>query len=657
MSARHMSGGGSRQSSRGYAAQGAPRAASRHTQPRYDQAARLAEVERVKHSHGGPRPGRRKRRHRLRWVLLALFLVLLAAGGVCGYAGYSMYKDVKAVEADAKEVMAVSDALTAAVKSGDSSQIEPAVQRAASAAADMRQITHGRLWNLATHVPTYGEDVKTVQTLTDTVDNLAKNGLVPLGQSLSGVSLASLIGQDNTINVAVLQNLVAALQQTGPVIHDTNAKLQALPAAHVDKLNEMVSKARTQFASVDQGVTVAEGIAPYIPQMLGADGQTQTYLVTAQNTSEIRSTGGFPGSMGVITVTDGKMEVGEFSGISKVLKGMNGIDLGLTDEQKAAYRWNIPAVPINIIDHAGDASITPDFPLAAKIWAKEYEYVHGTKLSGVIGVNPVFLQNMMALTGQSFQVQGKTLDGSNVGTVLMHDVYFEFGNDNSAQDEFFSTAASHAFSGLFDGLGKVGVTKLSTFLTDNISAGNLRVWFADDGVANAMSGLNASGALPTDETKPQSGVYYNDLTASKMGWYVSINNQVGQATKNADGTTSYQVTTLLKNNMSGEELAEAPMYVYGANNLKRDKSDMVFQLYLTAPAGGSISGVQASSDQGESLDFGSFQVDGHDMMGALGRMRSGETITITYTVTVSAAATQPLVVYNNPTAQAIAGWA
>ena len=55
--------------------------------------------------------------------------------------------------------------------------------------------------------------------------------------------------------------------------------------------------------------------------MLGANGQTRTYVVVAQNNSELRATGGFPGSTGLLTGTNGKIELGEFSGISKLNGG------------------------------------------------------------------------------------------------------------------------------------------------------------------------------------------------------------------------------------------------------------------------------------------------------------------------------------------------
>lgn len=46
--------------------------------------------------------------------------------------------------------------------------------------------------------------------------------------------------------------------------------------------------------------------------MLGANGQTRNYLMYAMNNVEIRACGGFGGSQGLISVTDGQMSIGEF---------------------------------------------------------------------------------------------------------------------------------------------------------------------------------------------------------------------------------------------------------------------------------------------------------------------------------------------------------
>ncbi|WP_307738560.1 DUF4012 domain-containing protein [uncultured Parolsenella sp.] len=656
--ASHMAGGDGSTGGRRHARSDNGRA-GRAAAPssRYDErpsaASRLDEVERVKRSHKGPKPGKRVHRHRgLKRFLIAFFAILVVLGGVGGFCGYRMYRDVKSVQADAQKVLGVSDALKQAVKDGDGTKVASAMNDAAAAASRMKVTTHTTLWNVASHIPVYGEDVKTVQSLTTTVDTLASEGLVPLGKGLSQVNFEDLIGDDGSIDVATMQTAVDALQTSAPSIHQANQELQALPKAHIGKLNDVLTKAQDKFSSVDAGVTAAEAVAPYVPQLFGANGQTATYLVTAQNTSEIRATGGYPGSMGLITVTDGKMSVGDFSSIYSVMGGFDTSALGVTQEEVDAYDWG----SLSSAGSVGDASFSPDFTRAADVWKRAYEAGHpGTTITGVIGVSPVFLQNMMKLTGQTVEAGGMSLNGDNVGKALMHDTYWKLPVDQ--QDAFFAGVASQVFSGMMGSLGKVNMTDLLQFVKDNGSAGNFHVWFADDALNSAFSSMNVSGSIPdTDEAKPQVGVYYNDRSYSKMGWYISINNQVGQGVKNADGTTTYQVTTTIKNNLGGGELSNIPQYVSGYSTKKRGVGDAVFILSITNPAGGTVSDVSASSDKGGGLSFSQHAVDGHTLQRAMGNLNAGETMTVTYTVTVSANATEPLTVHQNPTAQAIAGW-
>ena len=606
----------------------------------------------MKRSHKGPKPGKRVHRHRgLKRFFAALFAVLVILGAVGGFCGYKLYQDVKAVQSDAQKVLAVSDQLKQAVKDGDGSKVASSMEEVAVASSRMKATTHGTLWNLATHIPVYGEDVRTVQSLTTTLDALATNGLVPLGKGLSQVNLKSLIGDDGSIDVATMQSAVEALQASAPAIHQANQEIQALPKAHVGKLDDVLTKAKDQFSSIDAGVTAAEGVAPYIPQLFGVNGQTATYLVTAQNTAELRATGGYPGSIGVITVTDGRMSVGDFSAINSFMGDFDTSALGVTQEEVDAYDWG----SLSRASSVGDASFSPDFTRAAQVWKSAYEAGHSVSVTGVIGVNPIFLQNMMQLTGQSIEADGMTLNGDNVGKALMHDAYWQLSVDQ--QDSFFASVASQVFSGMMGGFGKVGITNLLQFFKDNGSAGNFHVWFADDALNKAFSEMNVSGAIPdTDETKPQVGVYYNDRSYSKLGWYVSMSNQVGEGVKNADGTTTYQMTTTVKNNLGGSELASIPSYVSGYNMNKRNVGDAVYGLVLTVPAGGSISNASGTTDQGGSLSLEQYSVGGHTLLRGRGNLGAGETLTVTYTVTVSANAAEPLAVYQNPTAQAIAGW-
>ncbi len=52
---------------------------------------------------------------------------------------------------------------------------------------------------------------------------------------------------------------------------------------------------------------------------------------------------------------------------------------------------------------------------------------------------------------------------------------------------------------------------------------------------------------------PVAGVYFNNLSFSKLDWYLNADTQIGQGSKNGDGTCSYRITVTLTNIMTQEE--------------------------------------------------------------------------------------------------------
>ena len=80
---------------------------------------------------------------------------------------------------------------------------------------------------------------------------------------------------------------------------------------------------------------------------------------------------------------------------------------------------------------------------------------------------------------------------------------------------------------------------------------------------------------------------------------------------------------------------------------KRSDDDLFVTAFLVAPAGGSISGVTASSGAGA----GEATLYGHDVWRVDVNLYAQESVTITYQVTVSAEAIQELEVHQTPLAQ------
>ena len=607
-----------------------------------------------------PKRGRKHHHHRGRRVLAIVLIVIVALLCAGGATAYALYSDAQAIKTDAASVTAQSSSLTDQLLSGDTQGAHNSAAAIASSAEDMHARTQGFAWNVASVLPVYGSDVQAVRTLCASFDDLATNGLLPMTASLEGASLSNLVASDGSIDVNTLSTLLDSLQSIAPVVDRASTDINSVHADHISQINEPLQKAQDLITSMNQVVSVSSELSTTLPAMLGANGETKTYLIVAQNNAEIHATGGLAGSMGSLTVTDGKMKVGDFYTPYELKNYKDGKYAApeITDEEKQLFGTRL-------ITERVDVGYTPDFTRASQLLSAMWEGNKKGSVDGVIAIDPIFLQDMLSVVGGFTAADGTAIDGSNAATVLLHDVYWNI--PVSQQDAYFASVAAQAADQIFSNVGSADIKALGNVLKESAANGNLLMWMSDPDQEELMEKLGVAGNLKQDPTAPELGVYVDDDSGAKLSWYLSEDTQVGDAVKNADGTTSYQVTTTYKNNLTEDQAKSLPSYVDNHNGIARESGDMVLFLYLIAPAGGTItidneSGYFDSSMyppySGVISQAGMAQAsyEGLDTWYCATQVAPGETTSITYTVTVSSQATQPLSVRETPTLQQIAGW-
>lgn len=131
---------------------------------------------------------------------------------------------------------------------------------------------------------------------------------------------------------------------------------------------------------LDRLLPVARAItdaAPVLPWLLGND-QPRHYLLLAQNSDELRATGGFITSIGLVTIRSGRILTLDFKDSIEV------------------DNWTVPHPdpPAPFTRYMGidlwvtrDANWSPDFPTAARQVASLYENDTGLRVDGVIAVD------------------------------------------------------------------------------------------------------------------------------------------------------------------------------------------------------------------------------------------------------------------------------
>lgn len=588
------------------------------------------------HHHHHHRRGRR-----IAAIVGAVVAVLLV---VCGVCGALVYRDAMDVLDQSKDVMAQAATISDDLKNGNGDELNSTVQGMASEVSSMHAKTSGPLWVAASYVPVLGDDIRVARGVVEQADNLMQNALMPVAQSLQGVSLSTLL-QDGTVDVQTLESVSAALSQAQPVVEQASSAIDALPQAHIGKVRDNVDKVRGPIASAAETLKGFNEIAPILPQMLGASG-TRNYLLVAQNLAELRSTGGLPGSMGVLTIDNGHISLNEFVPATS-LDNEDGGHYGITDEEMAIWGKND-----RLGKHICDTNLIPDFARDSQVWSEWWQDKKGTAVDGVIAIDPVLLQKLLTLTG-GIEVDGHSIDGSNAAKALLNDAYNEMPIDQT--DQFFSNVASRAFDHVMGNLGSISLPDLAQTLGDAVGEQHLFTWMANTDEQALVEKAGAAGTLGNDSANPQLGVFISDDTYSKKSWFFSTDTQVSDGTTNADGTTTYHVTTTLTNHLTADEADNSASYITGYNLDRRDNTDMVMWIYLVAPAGGSISNVSQEGGDVALQDFTELPYNGLSVTFANPRIDGGETMTVTYAVTCAAGAA-PMTVRTTPTAQSVAGW-
>jgi hypothetical protein len=567
---------------------------------------------------------------------LAIVLCIVAAVVVAlGVSGYFFYRSAKTVAADASSLVSETTAFSKSLASGDTSSLDASAQKIESLASSMEEETQSPLWSVASAVPVVGSDISKVRTLASVAHDLSTKVVTPAAQSLSGITMKSVFS-DGKIDIATVQTLCNTVSDLQPEIDSAAKRVDALGTAQLEQLKEPLEKAKSTLDELDAAATGMAEVAPSLPSMLGANG-ARNYLVIAQNNSEIRSTGGFPGSRMVLTIDNGQIELGDFQAVGTHFAAGT---IPLTDEE---YHVVNDIMQTGATFAPGDVNAVPSFPRAAQLMKWCWEAEGNDTVDGVVAIDPVFLQSLLGLVGGVTTEDGTVVDGTNAAEILLNKTYYL---PTAEQDPFFSEVASLAMNKVMSSLGSASMTDLAKTVEDGVSQGRFLVYMDNADEESAIASLGAEGEVNQDSQNPVTGFYIYDKTGSKLDWYLDMRSSLSEPTTNADGTKSYQVTVTLHNTTTLEQMEdELPDYITGTTPEVHNYS-MITSFMAMAPAGGTISDFKVDADEVNSEAEATLY--GNDVWAGYVNIYPSATATFTYTVTTAAGAND-LSVWKTPT--------
>ncbi len=296
-----------------------------------------------------------------------------------------------------------------------------------------------------------------------------------------------------------IENNQATFAEIRGGIDKAKLKLSGINAEEIiglgkDKLLEINSL-------LNQAVSGSEMMLPIVtklPKLLGLN-QERNYLLIFQNNTELRPTGGFIGSYGIITIENGD------------IKGIFTDDVYNLDkfsEGKLSIPAPAPMIRYNRIKdwYLRDANWSPDWPTSARqiVWFFNIERTNAglapIKLDGVIAITPDVVSDLLNVVGP-LVIDGQTLHADNFTRELEMLVEFEYAKKGISKENRKEVIndISKILLGRITSLAPKDYLRIWQIFKNSIDEKHILVYLTDTEMQKYFADQNWSGEVKGSE--------------------------------------------------------------------------------------------------------------------------------------------------------------
>lgn len=570
----------------------------------------------------------RKRRRVWPWVVGILTIVVLTLAAV-GVMGVQLFKQAKQVQAHENSAIAMLSKFS----SGDAETLANAGDMLPQIAHETQQaqdIAHGGLWNTAAKMPFISSDISTVQGMTVAINDIVQDSIPQFVNVLKTLNDAQITNGDNGVNLQPIIEAVEPLKKANASFQQQVRDYNALPTPSISMIRSAYDKGETQLNDLADRVNALSNTFQILPTLLG-DGQQRTYAVMAMTPSEMRSSGGLIGSVGDLTTSNGTVHIGDFRSNGDYLP------YGIGDHSEDMKRVFTDEGPLHMSFDIRDLAVFPNTADSAvamqSVWNRT-PWGQGVPLDGVIMVDPVFLQQLIAINGNVTLPDGTVLTGENTAEFLMNTVYQKYPENET--DVLFGVVAGQAMKSMFSHMDMGKLYKTGEMLGTMAKGRHFTMYAFDERAEQGIQAAGFTGQIPSSETNPSVGIYLTEQNPSKMGWYIKREAKIQRV--NCDDGDLYHVEFMVHNTMTEEEAKSLPWYITGNNS--DNTGNAMEKILFYAPQGGSISNLMQLGGKVDAVK--ETTIDGVNAYETYAQVNPGQIATFTFDVRVSTKATAPL---------------
>lgn len=432
------------------------------------------------------------------------------------------------------------------------------VARESFSAAQRRQ--RSPLMKLAAAVPVLAQHARLVTTATD-------SGRTVTADAFDVVTVAPYRDLRTSKGTFDLQRLESMRTPIAATIASTRATIDRIDAVSSGWLLGSLQQRMTHYRSeLTDAIPPAEEALHAIdaaPALLGAD-RPKRYLVLFANPAESRGLGGFIGAWAELEADNGHVRLRRH---------------GHIDELNDASDWRtrtIPGPPDYLARYAvlqperylQNVSASPDFPTVAEVTEGLYRQAMGTRLDGVLYVDPVALAALLELTGPVFPTgTWYRIDAQNAADYLMHDQYLRYPGRTAKRVDLLSNTAEATFEALTDGdLPPIG--RITETLSPMVHQGRLLFSANDPATESYLDRVGLTGAFPAARGGDLLSVRISNASTNKADYYLDQTTRYTVRFDPASGATTATARVTFVNHAPR---AGEPAYVLGNQDSRAGK--------------------------------------------------------------------------------------
>ncbi len=317
--------------------------------------------------------------------------------------------------------------------------------------------------------------------------------------------------------------------------------LETVSEASNDSILAKKVLAKVDFEKAKRVLTHGKSIVENLPSILGKD-KRKTYLVLFQNNMELRPTGGFIGSFGLLTFEGGRMS-----------------DLSVSDVYSAdgQLKGHVePPVPIrDYLNEANwflrDSNWDPDFPTSATraewFLSKEID----KEVDGVIALDLNLVKDVLDYTGPIHLSDYKMdITSENLYLKTQEEVHEDFFPGTHKKASFLTSLSRNLVSEVTN-LSQSGKVHVLKEIFDNLEERHIQLYIHNEKVQSSISQLVWSGEVFTPSCQGNCftdfyGLVEANVGVNKANYFIERSQSLKSEISN--NTVSNTLTLDLKNN-------------------------------------------------------------------------------------------------------------